>query len=356
MPDGDWLHALWEGTSLGARAGRAALAPAELLFGAATALRSTLYSSGILASHAPAIPALAVGNLTVGGTGKTPLAAHFARRLREAGAQPAIVLRGYGSDEPLVHHALNPDVRVVVSPDRLAGIARAHSLGCDVAVLDDAFQHLRVKRIADVVLVSADGQWTDRRRLLPAGPWRERLSAARRAALVVVTRKSASVDRADSILTAVKRVSGGVPSAVVHLDADALQRVGSPDTVAIDAVRGESVLLVSGIGNPQAFVEQLVARGAHVAPRAFSDHHRFTEAEAAALAVEGRRFDRVICTLKDAVKLGPLWPGPSPLWYVSQRVVVERGADAVDVVIAATLVARTGSPYSGRPGPPGPLT
>jgi tetraacyldisaccharide 4'-kinase len=350
----EWLRVLWEGQSFGARAARIALTPVELLFGVGSAVRSSLYSSGILPAHVPAIPAIAIGNLTVGGTGKTPVAAYFAARLLQRGAQPAIVLRCYGNDEPLVHRTLNPDARVVVSPDRLAGITQAHALGCDVAVLDDAFQHRRVKRVADVVLVSADAQWSAKRRLLPAGPWREPLSAVQRAALVVVTRKAASAEDATSIVDVIARASRGVPSAVVHLDAGALRAASSTQEVPVAALRGESVLAISGIGNPGAFSAQLAERGARVTPRVFRDHHQFTRDEATRLAAEAVRFDRVICTLKDAVKLGPLWPGPSPLWYVSQRVVVERGADAVDGVIAAALRARTASPYSGRPGPPGP--
>ena len=353
--DGDWLRALWEGESLASRVARVALAPASLLFGGGSALRSALYSSGIIASHSTPLPSLAVGNLTVGGTGKTPVAAYLAARLRDHGATPAIVLRGYGDDEPLVHRELNPDIRVVVSPDRLAGIAEAQRSGCDVAVLDDAFQHRRVQRVADVVLVSADGQWT-RRRLLPAGPWREPLRAARRAAVVVVTRKAASAETAAAVTEAIVRASGGVTCAVAHLDASALRSFSGESDTSIDSIRGESVLAISGIGNPDAFVAQLAARGARVTARVFRDHHRFTPDEASNLAHASTRFDRVVCTLKDAVKLGPLWPGPSPLWYVSQRVVVERGADAVDAVIAAVLRARTASPYSGRPGPPGPPT
>jgi tetraacyldisaccharide 4'-kinase len=352
--DGDWLRALWEGETLASRAARAALIPAELLFSVGSAVRSSLYSSGILTTHATPLPALAVGNLTVGGTGKTPVAAYLAGQLRERGARPAIVLRGYGDDEPLVHRTLNPDVPVVVSPDRLAGIVEAQRDGCDVAVLDDAFQHRRVQRVADVVLVSADGPWTSRPRLLPAGPWREPLRAAERAAAVVITRKAASVDAAAAVVDALARASGGVACAVVHLDASALRSWSAHHEVSIDSVRGESVLAISGIGNPDAFAAQLSARGARVSHRVFRDHHRFTRDDASALTAEAPRFDRVICTLKDAVKLGPLWPGPSPLWYVSQRVVVERGADAVDAVITTALRARTASPYSGRPGLPGP--
>src|SRR5688572_9647860 len=223
--------------------------PAELLFTVGSALRSTLYSSGVLASHPTPIPALAVGNLTVGGTGKTPIAAFLARCLLERGATPGIVLRGYGEDEPLVHRTINPSVRVFVSADRLAGTVDAERAGCDVVVLEDAFQHRRVQRVADVVLVSSDATWDKRRHLLPAGPWREPLAAARRASLVIVTRKAASPERADVVLDAVTKAAG-VHGTIVHLETGDLREARGTMTVEIDAIRGESVLAISGIGDP----------------------------------------------------------------------------------------------------------
>ena len=354
MGEGDWLRALWEGDGVGARVARAALVPAELLFGIVTSARAALYSSGVFASRPTAIPALSVGNLTVGGTGKTPLAAYFAAQFRRAGAHPAIVLRGYGDDEPLVHRTLNPDVPVVVSPDRLAGVESARRNGCDIAVLDDAFQHRRAGRVADVVVVSADTWRSNRQHLLPAGPWRERLPAVRRASLAVVTRKAVSRERAESVADAVVR-AGRIPAAIVHLDASELREVSSRATASLDALRGASVLAIAGIGDPHAFAAQLTSRGANVATAMFGDHYRYTAADARALGVRATRYDRVVCTLKDAVKLGPLWPGPTTLWYVSQRVVVERGGDAIDAVLTTTLGARSVSTHPGRPGLPGPL-
>lgn len=341
MRDGDWLQSLWNGNGLGARFARAALTPAELMFGAITSTRALLYSSGIFASHPTALPAVSVGNLTVGGTGKTPLAAYLARRLRDADATPAIVLRGYGADEPLVHETLNPDVPVVVSPDRVAGIETAQALGCDVVVLDDAFQHRRASRVADIVVVSAD-HWTgDRRHLLPAGPWRERLTAAGRASVAVITRKAAASDVAESVADAVARVAR-IRTAIVHLAADDLRAMDGR-VAHVDTLRGRSVLAISAIGDPAAFAAQLTSFGANVTAAAFRDHHRYTSVDAIALVTKAERYDLVVCTLKDAVKLGPLWPAPTPLWYVSQRVVVERGDDALGAALTTTLLARSKS-------------
>lgn len=349
MPDGHWVYALWNDDGLAWQLARAALAPAALLFRGVSASRGSLYSSGILPSHATAIPALSVGNLTVGGTGKTPLAAYIARRLRTAGAKPAIVLRGYGDDEVLVHETLNPDVEVVVEKDRVAGSEEARRRGCDVAVLDDAFQHRRAKRVADIVVVSADS-WTDgRRRLIPAGPWREPLGAARRASLAIVTRKAVSVERAREVEAAVKGVAN-IRTAIAHLEATALRRFGSDDAISTSALRATSVLAISAIGDPKAFEMQLASCGATVESIAFRDHHRFTKDEADRLAARAVHHDRIVCTLKDAVKLGPLWPGPSPLWYVSQRVDVESGAGALDDVLTTVLTARSASTQQGRPG------
>ena len=353
MRDGNWLRALWDGDGVGPRIARAVLTPAELAFRAVTAVRGSLYSSGILATHSTALPALSVGNLTVGGTGKTPLAAYFAKRLRDSGATPAIVLRGYGEDESLVHRTLNADVPVIVSADRVAGIAVAKQRGCDVVVLDDGFQHRRASRVADVVVLSADSWHPSRQHLLPAGPWRERLTALRRATVAVVTRKAATREAADAVARTIGSVAP-IPIAIIHLAPADLRDVRRASSVALDAIQGESILAISAIGNPAAFLAQLRAAGAMVTLDAFQDHHRFTAADVRRLVDEAKRYDRVVCTLKDAVKLHPLWPAGSALWYVSQRIAVERGGDAVDSVLDTALLARSASTHTGRPGLPRP--
>lgn len=340
---------IWYGDDRAASAARAALTPLSFAFGVGASVREGLYDRGRARVHPLAIPAVSVGNLTVGGTGKTPMAAWCARRLADRGARPALVLRGVGDDETRVHELLNPDVPVIATADRVAGAMRARDAGADVAVLDDAFQHRRASRVVDLVLLAAE-QSRLPPRVLPAGPYREGPAALRRASAVIVTRKSASRDEAETTLARVmSHVRGGAmpPHALVQLVPDALHAWAAPATDAaadasVAALRGASVLAVSGIGNPHAFAQQLATVGAVVQAVAYPDHHRYTARDAESIARRAGRVDRVVCTLKDAVKLGPLWPRGAPtLWYVSQRVTVERGEELLHGLLERVLAART---------------
>ncbi|MEP6689957.1 MAG: tetraacyldisaccharide 4'-kinase [Gemmatimonadaceae bacterium] len=330
---------VWYGDDVLARAARLALSPLALGYRGVIALRNTGFDVGLLRSSLPPIPALSVGNLTVGGTGKTPFTAWMTTRLIDAGARPAIVLRGYGADEPGVHAVLNPGVQIVVAADRVRGIARAAEQGADVAVLDDAFQHRRVRRDVDLVLVSAE-RWYEHRHLLPAGPWREPLSSLARATAAVVTRKSASAERAASVASALERAIGGARIATVAFALGELRSIRG-DGRPLAELNGVRVLAIAAIGDPGAFAAQLVEAGACVSLRAFADHHAFTRTDAEQLARDAATHDVVVCTLKDAVKLDGLWPRAAPpLWYVSQRISVERGATALDAALETVLRAR----------------
>lgn len=318
------IDRIWERDGLGA----AALTPLSWLFGVAAGARNLAYDRGVLSSHALGLPAVSVGNLSVGGTGKTPVAAWVAQELTRRGATPAILLRGHGDDEPLVHERLTPGVIVVADPDRVAGAHRALGAGATVLVLDDAFQHRRARRDLDIVLVAAEQGMA--RRLLPAGPLREGARALRRAQLLVVTRKTASA--ADAVDTAARwsAASPGLPSVRVHLAADALLPVTADlptaGAGALAALAGRRVLAISAIGAPAAFEGQLRSAGAKVESAAYPDHHAFTDVQIAELALRATRADIAVCTLKDAVKLEGRWPRQAPpLWYVSQLVVIEQG-------------------------------
>jgi tetraacyldisaccharide 4'-kinase len=331
---------LWRSDSPAARSARTALRPLEAAYAAATLVRGALYRFGVLASHELALPAASVGNLSVGGTGKTPVAAWLASALRERGATPAILLRGYGGDEPLVHVALNPGLPVVVDPDRVRGATEAKRRGADVVVLDDAFQHLRARRLVDLVLLSAD-QWSERRHLLPAGPWREPLRALQRATVVLVTRKAVSLADAERVAGTASEVARSVRTAIAHLAPRELRTVDG-EAQRLAQLAGKQVLAIAAIADPASFLRQLRALGADPQFEIFADHHPFGAADAARLAARAEGVGRVVCTLKDAVKLAPHWPrGAPPLWYVSQHVIVERGAEHLEALLATLLQART---------------
>lgn len=330
------IDRVWFGEDVLSRIARVALIPPELLYRVAVGVRGALYDSGVLSTHEAALPTVSVGNVTVGGTGKTPIAAWIASELAERGAQPAIVLRGYGDDEPLVHRRLNPGVPVIVTADRVAGVLRARAAGATVAVLDDAFQHRRVSRDADLVLVSAD-RWSSSDHLLPAGPWREPIASIRRATLVLVTRKAATTAQVDAVNASLSHIAPRVPRSTVNLEPAALVRVstgGREEGRPISDLMGRDVRVLTAIGDPTALVRQLEGCGARVSAALYPDHHGFQTEEIARFAASIPAEALAVCTLKDAVKLAPRWPREAPtLWYVSQRVSVERGVGGVEHVL-----------------------
>jgi tetraacyldisaccharide 4'-kinase len=344
VPLADLAGSIWYGDGATSRIARVALAPASALYGAVIAQINMM---AVMSRPAQApIPSLSIGNLTVGGTGKTPVSAWFAARMRERGASPAIVLRGYGEDEVLVHRLLNADVPVFAGADRVRQVQLASDAGADMAILDDAFQHRRAARIADVVLISAD-RWTGRVRLLPAGPFREPMKALHRASLVLLTVKAASDDQVRAAERAIRAVTD---SAVVTVDLApaSFVAVGDPPRQeSLSGWRGKRVLAVSGIGDPAAFNAQLERLGLLSTAMVFADHHRFDEATVARIVAAARGFEAAICTLKDAVKLGPIWPSSAvPLWYLSQSVVPRDGTEALDDVVRSVLAARRITPSS----------
>lgn len=329
-----------------ARLARFALAPLELAYRAIARARNTLFDVGVLRATPPAIPAISIGNLSVGGTGKTPIAAFVVAELLKRGAQPCIVLRGYGGDEELVHAQLAPGVSVFAGKDRLNSIAKA-AANSDLVVLDDAFQHRRVRRVVDVVLISADAPWSGR--CLPAGPLREPPNSLRRASLVVFTCKAASLETAQGLAKRLAPLYKG-PYAIARLLPSELTNAKTGKKTALGALSGKRVLLIAGIGDPVALRRQVEGHGAMVVPAFFRDHHDYSDAEARALAERASEVGMALCTLKDAVKLARKWPDKAPaLMYLSQRVEVVKGESHLTAALDGLLAART--QYSSRPQP-----
>jgi tetraacyldisaccharide 4'-kinase len=333
------VETVWRGRGKRARAARTLLSPFELGYRGVVATRGWLYDKGLFRAEEFSVPVLSVGNLSVGGTGKTPVSAWIATRLAEKGAKPGIVLRGYGGDETLVHERLNPGIPVVEAADRARGIREAIAQGVDIVILDDAFQHRRAARDADIVLVDADS-WSGSTRLLPAGPWREPLRSARRANLVMVTRKTASASAVADARRAVAAAAPQIPIAVAHLAPANLHSTSTGQTLPLHALRGAELMAIAAVARPDSFFRQLTELGAIVRPHSFPDHHQFTASEARELVAQGSTSDFVVCTLKDAVKLESLWPAEAgSLWYVSQRLRVEEGQSHIDRMLDNLLSA-----------------
>jgi tetraacyldisaccharide 4'-kinase len=272
---------------------------------------------------------VSVGNLAVGGTGKTPLAAWVARVLADGGLSVALVARGYGKDELMLHRRWNPDVRIVADPDRVAGVRRALTQGADVAVLDDGFQHRRLARDLDLVLLAAEDPYPAR--LLPGGPFREGPESLARAHAVVVTRRTATAEEARSVARRVGGEHARLTLAVAALLPGPWQDLqGRP----ADAPVGPT-LSAAGVARPGAFAAQVAAAsGNDTELVSYPDHHDYTESDARALrARAGAR--TLVVTEKDAVKLVALAPLVEPARVLTQALQWEAGENALKNLITS---------------------
>ncbi|HTH63667.1 MAG TPA: tetraacyldisaccharide 4'-kinase [Gemmatimonadales bacterium] len=341
MSDRDWrvrlVRRLWRRRSWKARAARTALLPFSALYGTVVTLRALPYRLGIAGQRRLTLPAIAVGNLTVGGTGKTPLTAWIAAECRGAGRRPGILLRGYGRDEVLLHRHLVPEAVVVANPDRAAGAALARMQGANVLVLDDAFQVLDTARDLNIALLSAEqarvSPW-----VLPAGPWREGWGALRRADLLIVTRKRAEAETARALADRLQARWPRKSVAVVRLGLAGFVGMRSGTPSSVETLRGRRIVVAAAIADPESFAVQVRATGATVQLMAFQDHHEYGVRDVDRLVQGARAADYLVVTEKDAVKLRALWPDdqPEPLVAILE-LTWERNREAVAAAIARVL-------------------
>ncbi len=306
--------------------------PLSLLYGAAVVTRAWLYRIGLLIQKRLNGVVISVGNLTTGGTGKTPMVMLLAQRLFERGKRIGILSRGYRgqvktdqgaatdpdaassvilSDETwLMQRHLGSKVRLGVGRDRYSHGRTLAQQGIDWFILDDGFQHLRLARDVNILLLDALDPFGNGH-LLPAGRLREPKSAMARADLVVITRSA----HAPAVEAVVRRFTP-VPIfyAQPELKEVYLEDRGTEDTKTADWL-GKRMFVFCGIGNPQAFVENVAHWGMEVAGHmAFRDHHRYTPADAAEIerraAAAGAQ--TLICTEKDSYNLRDVcfrqWP------------------------------------------------
>ncbi len=272
--------------------------PLAALFGTAVKTRNFLYDVGALPASFAALPVISIGNLAVGGTGKTPISGWLIRQLIRRGWKPALVTGGYGEDEILLHRRWNPQVPVIVAKRRLDGARKSLELGRDIVVVDDGFQHRRMKREVDIVLLSPAHRFPPR--LLPRGPFREPLEALRRAQIVLVIAKGGcELESARALVAELRRMPGIPQVEVFSLQPGEWETLdGNPETPPAG-----SPLAVSSIAEPRGFFG-IVEEKLGVKPELFSfpDHHPYTEGEV--IRISERAGSRWIATTeKDAVKL-----------------------------------------------------
>jgi tetraacyldisaccharide 4'-kinase len=329
------LHWLWWSHHIAARAVRLLLLPFAALHRATMLARAAAFRFGWRSARRLPLPAVSVGNLAVGGAGKTPLAAWIAAFYVRRGLTPGVLLRGYGGDEPLVHQRLVPEAVVVPNPDRVAGAEAARAKGARILVLDDAFQRLDIVRELNIAVVNTENAraapWP-----LPAGPWREGGGALARADLIVVTYRRTTPDEARRLANALAARWPRTPVAIAHLALARFEGMVSGRVVSARGLAGRRVVAAAGIADPASFAVQVRATGAAVQLEAYQDHHAFGSQDLAHLVRATREWDYVVVTEKDAVKLRPRWPSDvrEPLVAVLE-VQWEQNGDVVERALAA---------------------
>ncbi|TRO82748.1 tetraacyldisaccharide 4'-kinase [Trichloromonas acetexigens] len=291
------------------------LSPFSELYGRVGQVRVALYQRGLLRSHNFPVPVISIGNLAVGGTGKTPTVDWVARYCQGRGRRVAVVSRGYGGrgasdvavvsdgrqlrlspevagDEPVLLARRNPQLIVVAAPRRAQGVWTAIlELGADLIILDDGFQHLAVRRDLDIVLLDAKRPLGNGR-VLPAGLLREFPEALARGDLFILTRadeETVPPDLPGPVLTSRHRLADRVTA----LDGKSL---------SFDSLQGKRLVAFAGIADPEAFFSDLRGKGLTVSETlAFPDHVTYNRAELASINAAGG--DLLLTTEKDAVKL-----------------------------------------------------
>jgi tetraacyldisaccharide 4'-kinase len=367
-------RAWWEAQpSAGQRAALAPLWPLEALFGGAVRLRGLAFRRGWLTVATAPAPVISIGNVAVGGAGKTPVTQAIASRLAARGRRVAILSRGYGAvrtdprvvadgervllsaadggDEPVLLARRLPGVRVLCGPRRaeLAALATG-TLGADTLLLDDGFQHRALARDLDVVVLDAANPFGNGH-LMPVGPNREPRRALARAGLVWLSRvDQATPEQLERLRVLAFRSTGRGPVESRHAPLDLLDGALSRSR-GLAALRGKRVLLLSGLARPGSFRRTVEGLGAEVvAERSHPDHHRFTAADldGARAAADAARAELMVTTEKDAVRLPPAFGAEPRLAVVRIEAELLAGEGALNAVLDAALAAGDGRARRSR--------
>lgn len=332
-----WVNGIWYGASPWSTA----LLPLSWLFRGVVALRRWLYRAGLKQTSRAGLPVVVIGNLTVGGTGKTPLTLWLVEALAERGIRAGVASRGYGGDpgpEPrLVARDSDPGIvgdeplliarrcgcPVVVHPDRVAAARALAAEGVELVVADDALQHYRLARDLEIAVVDGRRGFGNGR-LLPAGPLREPVSRLDATDFVLI---NGDGDRAPDGCRDVAATCFDF-----SLQPDALRRVATGDALPPESWRGREVHAFAAIGHPERFFATLRALGMNVIEHPLDDHATIADADLP--VADGFP---IIMTEKDAVKFRPR--GEVDAWYLAVSALPEPIA-ADEILGAVAALAR----------------
>ncbi|MBC7944074.1 MAG: tetraacyldisaccharide 4'-kinase [Burkholderiales bacterium] len=321
--------------------------PVSLVFRAAVALRRALYKTRLLKSARLSVPVIVVGNITVGGTGKTPVVIWLVTRLAARGMRPGIISRGYGGklrgpyqvngdsdprmvgDEPVLL-AQRTGCPVWIARDRVAGAARLLQKHpeCNVLIADDGLQHYRLRRDIEIAVLDA-ARGLGNRLMLPAGPLREPASRLRSVDAIVVNGNGADLAPEQSPVS---------PRLLIYpmtLRGAELGNLLNPAArIPVLSLRGLSVAALAGIGNPRRFFDHLAQLGLDFTAYPLPDHHVFTAGD-----LDIADVDAIVMTEKDAVKCRAAAIGSEKCWVLDVEAVLPEALE--DFIIGRLRGSRT---------------
>ena len=346
---------------------RGLLRSLSFVFTSLVQFRLWLYRHGIFRPHALGCQVISIGNLTVGGTGKTPIVEVFARTLQKSGRKVAILSRGYrkeedpflqklwkkvtlqyqatpprvvsdgsrllldsalSGDEPFMLANNLPEVAVIVDKDRVkAGQYAIQKLGCDTLILDDGFQYLTMKHRLDIVLVDRTNPFGNRR-LLPRGILREPIRNIKRAGFIFITKSNG--DGAVELKKTLRQYNPDAEICECRHSAKHLQDLYTKERIPLEYLKNLPVAAVSGIASPKGFEDELVRLGARVLyHKRYADHHRYSQQEIIDVINKGiqRGAKVVVTTEKDAVRFPMLERRDLPLMFLRVEIEMLSGAD-----------------------------
>jgi tetraacyldisaccharide 4'-kinase len=324
----------------------------------AVLLRNFLYSAGWLRTHRVSARVISIGNITAGGTGKTPLVIWLCGLLRLKGVRCAILTRGYKlketklSDEPAILTKSCPEAKVIVDPDRVAGAAKAiDQFDAAALVMDDGFQHRRLRRDIDIVTIDAIRPF-GYGKMLPAGLLREPPSALRRADAAVITRCD-QTDGAELTLLEEKLRTANPDMMIARaIHEPVCAKSVEPKEISLEQLKGRSIFAFCGIGNPDAFFQTIKKLGLNlVGSRTYNDHYHYTDESLRDIYEEARYLeaDLILTTEKDWSKAAlRIQADEILLAYLAVRLKILTGQKELTTLIDDLLVSKHGQVPANR--------